>query len=394
MLTLQGLLDDLGLQPAFDLGPDPRPIRWVHISELEDPTPFLSGGELLLTTGINLSSATRQRRFVKLLADRGAAGVGLGTGFDHDGLPEALRDEAESRGLGLFEVPYEVPFIALTERAFTKLVNEQYDVLERGIEVHAKLERLVLAERGLPEVMRGVAESVGGAALLLDERGAELARHPTERGLSADSVASMRELLGARSSGRQSLFVPDDGPLAGRAVAVPVPLGGDGPRGHWLVVARRRGEAGDLERLLARQAAMVVALELMRERVVRDTERRLAGDVLAEALGGNLSAQELRSRLEPFGIGGLRLGRPLRGRAPGRRRGRPDGVVRRSGRRGPCGRQHRSRAAAALRDLRYGRARSDRARAAWSRGAGGRRPERSRGGQPAGADRDRTAELS
>ncbi len=194
MLTLQGLLDDLGLQPAFDLGPDPRPIRWVHISELEDPTPFLSGGELLLTTGINLSGATRQRRFVKLLADRGAAGIGLGTGFDHDGLPEALRDEAESRGLGLFEVPYEVPFIALTERAFTKLVNEQFDVLERGIEVHAKLERLVLAERGLSEVMRGVAESVGGAALLLDERGAELARHPAERGLSADSVASMREL--------------------------------------------------------------------------------------------------------------------------------------------------------------------------------------------------------
>ncbi len=49
---------------------------------------------------------------------------------------------------------------------------------------------------------------------------------------------------------------------------------------------------------------MVVALELMRERAVRDTERRLAGDVLAEALGGNLGAQELRSRLEPFGISG------------------------------------------------------------------------------------------
>ncbi|MEX0743382.1 MAG: PucR family transcriptional regulator ligand-binding domain-containing protein, partial [Actinomycetota bacterium] len=28
-----------------------RPIRWVHISELEDPTPWLKGGELLLTTG-------------------------------------------------------------------------------------------------------------------------------------------------------------------------------------------------------------------------------------------------------------------------------------------------------------------------------------------------------
>jgi sugar diacid utilization regulator len=41
----------------------------------------------------------------------------------------------------------------------------------------------------------------------------------------------------------------------------------------------------------------------MRGRVVRETERRLAGDLLAEALGGRLDADELRSRLRPFGIG-------------------------------------------------------------------------------------------
>jgi PucR family transcriptional regulator, purine catabolism regulatory protein len=49
---------------------------------------------------------------------------------------------------------------------------------------------------------------------------------------------------------------------------------------------------------------MVVALELMRERAVRDTEQRLAGDVIAEAIGGNLGADELRGRLAPFGIAG------------------------------------------------------------------------------------------
>jgi purine catabolism regulator len=48
---------------------------------------------------------------------------------------------------------------------------------------------------------------------------------------------------------------------------------------------------------------MVVGLELMRERVVRETERRLAGDLLAEALGGRLDPDELRGRLRPFGIG-------------------------------------------------------------------------------------------
>lgn len=305
MLTVESLLAELGLEPAFAPADRPRPIRWVHISELEDPTPWLSGGELLLTTGINLRTGPKQRRYVELLARNDVAALGFGTGFDHDAMPAALAEAASQVDLALFEVPYEMPFIALTELAFTTLVNEGYGVLERGIDVHARLERLVLAERGLGDVLAAIAEEGGGAALLLDERGFELHRHPQERGLGVEAVASIRAEVAERSEGgRHAMFVPDAGPLANRAVAVPVPLAGDGPRGHWLVVARKRGEVGDLERLVARQAAMVVGLELMRERSVRDTERRLAGDVVAEALGGNLGAEALRGRLAPFGIAG------------------------------------------------------------------------------------------
>jgi purine catabolism regulator len=68
-------------------------------------------------------------------------------------------------------------------------------------------------------------------------------------------------------------------------------------------VVSERDPLGDFERLCARQAAIVVSLELMRERIVRETERRLAGDLLADALGERLEADELSGRLRPFGIG-------------------------------------------------------------------------------------------
>ena len=55
------------------------------------------------------------------------------------------------------------------------------------------------------------------------------------------------------------------------------------------MAARDAGGLGDFERLILQQAVTVVALELMRQRAMRDTERRLAGDVLAEALTGRLS---------------------------------------------------------------------------------------------------------
>src|SRR6201999_145724 len=95
----------------------------------------------------------------------------FGAGSDHDALPPALVEEAQALSFPVFEVPYELPFIALTEKAFTRLVNEQYEELQRGIAVHKRLARLVLEERGLDEVVRALAAAIGGAVTVLGPRG-------------------------------------------------------------------------------------------------------------------------------------------------------------------------------------------------------------------------------
>src|SRR5205085_672963 len=75
----------------------------------------------------------------------------------------------------LFCVPYELPFIAVTERAFTQLVNEQYAVMRRSIAAHERLQRIVLSERGLDALAGGLSTLIGGAALVFDGRGDPLA---------------------------------------------------------------------------------------------------------------------------------------------------------------------------------------------------------------------------
>ena len=98
-------------------------------------------------------------------------------------MPEPLLDEARALGLPVFEVPYELPFIAITEKAFARLVNEQYEVLQRGIAIHKRLERLVLEERGLDELVGAVSAAIGGVVMVLDARGETLA----EQGASGAS---------------------------------------------------------------------------------------------------------------------------------------------------------------------------------------------------------------
>jgi len=304
MLTVDALVADCGLELSSESGNASRPIRWVHISEVEDPTPWLSGGELLLTTGIQLSSPARQRRFVARLGEHGLAGLGFGTGFTHKRIPKAIRDECAAHRMPLFEVPYEMPFIAITERAFARLVNEEYDVLQRDARVHERLERLVIEGRGIDEILGAIASAAGGVAVLQSAAGDELGVASKGGSPAPAALQALGEEVAARgASASVGPFEPASEAIAGRALSVPVP----GPRGGspvgWLTVIGADAPLDEFERLVARHAAMVVGLELMRGRVVLETERRLAGNVLAEALSGSLGPEELRGRLGPFGIG-------------------------------------------------------------------------------------------
>jgi PucR family transcriptional regulator, purine catabolism regulatory protein len=132
-LTVESLIAELGLTLVCGQESAQAHVRWVHSTELLDPTPWLKGGELLLTMGIQLTGPKAQRELIATLADHEIAGLGFGTGFTHKKLPAALLSAARKREFPLFEVPYELPFIAITERAFAQLLDERYEMLQRNM---------------------------------------------------------------------------------------------------------------------------------------------------------------------------------------------------------------------------------------------------------------------
>jgi purine catabolism regulator len=308
VLPLRDLIHGLDIHLVAGAAGLDRPVRWVHISELTDPTPWLYGGELLLTTGMALADPGEQHAYVERLVAHDLAGLGFGTGFAHATVPAGVRDAAAALGFPLFEVPYEVPFIAITEKAFSSLVNESYGVLQRALAAHERLERIVLSERGLDDVVAALASLIGGTAIVYDARGGLLAR----RDGAAPPRPEVLEALGSElrervRGGARAVYAPA-GALRGRALALPVartPAGGngDGSQPHaWLVAAKDRGPLAEFDRLVLHQAVTIVALELLRRRVAGDTERRLAGDVLSAVLSGEVTGTDIGRRLEPFGM--------------------------------------------------------------------------------------------
>src|SRR5579862_8117564 len=190
MLTVRDLVREHDVRLLTGEAGLDLPVRWVHISELVDPTPWLSGGELLLTTGMQLDTPARQREFVARLADRQLAGLGFGTGFSHAEVPEALLEAARERHFPVFEVPYELTFIAITEAAFSQLVNEQYAVLRRALSAQERLERIVLSERGLEALVAALATLIGAAVVVFDARGEPLQQHAFRRPIEPEALAA------------------------------------------------------------------------------------------------------------------------------------------------------------------------------------------------------------
>jgi purine catabolism regulator len=273
-----------------------RPLRWVHASELEDPTPWLKGGELLLTTGMGVGATpAKQRAYIERLAAAGVAGLGFGLGFSHDRVPAAVRNAAERVGMPLFEVPYPVPFIAITEAVFSRIVAEQYDVLHRAVEAEHALTRAVMDGRGVEGIASSLAEVTKGWVLLLDLHGMPLAETGRAAGQRRDRI--WEELRASRPEAPTFSLTLVDG---GHHVWIQ-PVGAQGRVEAFLAVGKPE-QPTQLDRIVAAHALSLFAIELEKARAVAEAERRLQGDFFAELSAGELSAAEAARGLARFGF--------------------------------------------------------------------------------------------
>src|SRR5204863_1348820 len=123
---------------------------------------------------------------------------GFGVGFAHKRVPAALLTAAHKRDFPLFEVPYELPFIAITERAFAQLLNERYELLQRNMVGDVLAEALSghLYPEDLQARLRpfGIREQVAVLAFALEDPSA--AASARERLLAREQVRSLVAVRG------------------------------------------------------------------------------------------------------------------------------------------------------------------------------------------------------
>lgn len=145
-----------------------RELTGVHVSELADPTPYLDGGELLLTTGMPLGgSPAATRQYVERLRIRGVHALGIGLGPWLADVPAYLSDACDEAQIHLLAVPDGVPFQNVSRSYWGLSARSGQAELLGSLGTQTSLAQAAMRPGGAAAVIRGLAQALGGWAAFL-----------------------------------------------------------------------------------------------------------------------------------------------------------------------------------------------------------------------------------
>lgn len=207
-LRLEGDPSDLA-SDALD-----RPIRWVHSSDLADPTPFLSEGLALLTTGTQFSDeedAGAYRDYVRRLGARGVVGLGFGTEVVRDGIPPLLIEACRAESMPLFEVPYRTPFIAVARAGAEAIAAESFARRSWALAAQRAISLAALRPDGLGATLAELARQLDAWVGLFDAGGTMTREHPAplDPTTAAELADEVRTVLRRGARAGSSLRIGD-----------------------------------------------------------------------------------------------------------------------------------------------------------------------------------------
>ena len=143
----------------------------AQTNELEDATEFIQPDSLVLTVGIAFKdNQSDLGRYVDHLADAGAVAIGFGTGLTFATIPEQVVTTTRRRGIGLFEVPRQIPFISILTAIHQEQRRRAQLEQQRLIDDQERLTRAAIA--GSLDMLVSVAADLLDAGVRINGPGA------------------------------------------------------------------------------------------------------------------------------------------------------------------------------------------------------------------------------
>jgi PucR family transcriptional regulator, purine catabolism regulatory protein len=203
-LTIRELVEksDLQLEVVAGRSGVDQVVEAVYIGDLDDPTPWMVQGSLLLTTQPRLEGdAESGARLVRLLKENRMVGIGVAIMPHVREIPAVMLDAADEAGLPLLRVPEGTPFRQITSYVFNALASRDMHRLRRSVALQKHLLDTMLAEQTPSGLIKRLGELIEADMVLLDGRGSlaggAVPRGPAAKKLIEEAWAEYERVLGA-----------------------------------------------------------------------------------------------------------------------------------------------------------------------------------------------------
>lgn len=290
MASVKDVLDDrsLGLTALHLPHPD-ADVRWVAVSELADPTPFLEGGEIVLTTALEMADWDEEwDDYIRRLVAARVCALGLGVDLTLAAAPAALITAAQRWQLNLVEIPRRTTFVAVSRTVAELVRAEESRASQRSLEVHQALTRAAARSDEPDEILKTLAQALSGMACMVTVEGrVQVGPFGPKASIFAATLVA-EEVARIQPRGlRAASSVPGSG-----GTLMLQPIGVHGRPARYLVVGFE-GSGTSVDR--AAIAGAVVLLNLAEEhRHDRlETRRKLASRAIELLIHGDRRGAEL-----------------------------------------------------------------------------------------------------
>jgi PucR family transcriptional regulator, purine catabolism regulatory protein len=260
-------------------------MSWAQVHELEDPTPWLVGAELVMTSGKAIPApARRQKAYLERLAVSGAAGLVVSAQLFGPDLHPVFFETATALSFPVLTAPTSVPFVLIIQEVAGALQSDHNARLRSQIAVYDSL-RSVATEGWSPPELMARLEDVAKCSLYACTRQIR----PLFEGVALPPRSRWAE-------------IPDTlhgapGIVGGYVLPVPAP---GGPAGFLFALQKPAGPPPDLT--VMQQIATVLAFELARSRYEREIRRREGAEVLSSLLSTDIEPVAAKRSLSLVGF--------------------------------------------------------------------------------------------
>ncbi len=282
-----------------------RQIKGVTIIEAPDIVKFINGGEVLLTGlyAFRSCSVEEFQKYINELTKKSVSALIMKRGRKVENADikiELLLEFANTHGIPVLEVPFEISFRDIMSRIMERLFNEEVTRLKYFKTTHDNFAALALSpdsgNRGADNILDVLAKLIHNPVAVFNQNLSCLAGWRMQR----------EYLRSARRPGRSSLASIPAIPTSGRKGKEPqclIQVKMSFREKIYLVVTERNQALDVMDCIAAESAITALRFEFSRQYAVTELEKKFQNDIMHNILNGKIhSIGELQKNTTLLGV--------------------------------------------------------------------------------------------